>query len=100
MTIDALTQYIRPELGVVVVVLYFMGMALKKFEYIKDEFIPVILGIVSIVLCGIYILAVSETPTGYQEVLILIFNTIIQGICCAAASVYVNQVYKQSKKTS
>ena len=98
MNIEVFTQFIRPELIVVPFILYAIGVAIKKSSYIKDEFIPLILGITSIAICAIYILAMSDTPKTYQEVLILCFNIIIQGVCCAAASVYCNQLIKQNKK--
>ena len=98
MDISVVTQYIRPELMVAVVILYCIGMALKKSSYIRDNLIPIILGLVSISICAIYVLSVSEKPGNYQEVLALIFNIIVQGICCAAAAVYFNQIGKQTKK--
>lgn len=98
MNIEVLVKFIRPELIVVPVILYFIGIAIKKCKYIADEFIPIVLGMISIMVCAIYILAVSDTPKTYQETLILCFNIIVQGVCCAAASVYVNQIFKQGKK--
>ena len=41
-------SYVRPELLVVVVVLYFLGMWLKQAAFIKNKYIPLILGIVGI----------------------------------------------------
>ena len=41
-------NYIMPELIVVSVVLYFIGMAIKKAETVKDNYIPYILGLVGI----------------------------------------------------
>ena len=98
MDYSILLQYIRPELLVLVLVLYFIGMVFKKSKYIKDELIPLILGGISITLCAIYIISLSETPNSYQEVFGMVFNIIIQGVCCAAASVYTNQMYKQLSK--
>lgn len=96
--VSIVTQYIRPELMVLVVILYCIGIALKKSSYIKDHFIPFILGFISLALCAVYVLSISPQPTGYQEVLSLIFDIIIQGVCCAAASVYFNQLGKQYNK--
>lgn len=98
MDVSILTKFIRPELSILVILLYLIGLAIKKTKYIKDHFIPFILGFFSIALCAIYILSVSPEPKNYQEVLSLIFNIIIQGICCAAAAVYFNQLGKQYKK--
>jgi hypothetical protein len=96
--VSIVTQYIRPELLVVVVILYCIALAIKKSTYIKDCFIPFIIGFISLALCAVYVLSVSAKPSGYQEVLSLILDIIIQGVCCAAAAVYFNQLYKQSQK--
>lgn len=95
---DILMQYVRPELVVLVVVLYCIGLALKNTKTIADEMIPFILGVLSVLITALYIVAVSDTPKGYQEVLGMIFNIIVQGICAAAAAVFFNQSYKQAKK--
>ena len=97
MEYEILVQYIRPELLVLVLILYMIGKAIKNTKYIKDEFIPFILGLVSITLTAIYVLSVSPTPKDYQEILGLVFDIAIQGVCCAAASVYFHQLGKQHK---
>lgn len=98
MSYEVVLQYIRPELFILVLVLYGIGVTIKNSMYIKDEFIPFILGFIGIVIAAIYILSVSSTPTTYQEVLTLIFEIIIQGLCCAGLAVYANQISKQAKK--
>ena len=98
MDYEILLQYIKPELVVLVVILYLIGTAIKNTKYIKDEFIPFILGFISICLAAIYILSTSPSPKDYREVLSLIFNVVIQGVCCAGFAVYVNQMGKQYKK--
>lgn len=98
MTHDILLEYIRPELLILVIVLYCIGMVLKASTYVKDELIPFILGTVSIILCALYIFAVTDISGGYKTVLIACFEIIIQGILCAAGSVYFNQLFKQAEK--
>lgn len=93
---EMLKEFIKPELLVMIPVLYLFGMGLKKSE-IADKHIPCILGITSIVMCFIYIGATSVI-TGWQEILMSAFSSITQGILCAGASVYVNQFVKQSGK--
>lgn len=95
--VEMLKEYIKPELLVVAIVLYFIGIGLKNTELIKDKFIPIILGILGVIISAIYIIATS-TISGYQEVLIVIFTSIVQGILVAGASVYINQIIKQSSK--
>ena len=41
---EQIMNYIKPELVVVAVVLYFVGMALKKAQAVADKNIPLILG--------------------------------------------------------
>ena len=95
--INTLKEYIKPELIVVAFVLYFIGIGLKKTELIKDKFIPGILGIIGILISSIYTIATSQI-NGYQEILTIIFTSIVQGILLAGISVYINQLLKQSKK--
>ena len=52
---DQIMNYVKPELIVVAVALYFIGMALKQAQSVKDKYIPLLLGGVSIVLCAIWV---------------------------------------------
>ncbi len=89
-----ITDYIKPELIVVAVVLYFAGMWIKQSETVKDRFIPLINGGLGIAICGIYVLATSTCQSG-QEIFMAIFTAITQGILLAGLSTYVNQIIKQ-----
>ena len=89
-------EFIKPELLVLIPVLYFVGMAIKKSE-LKDKFIPFILGFLGICLSAVYLLA-AETPASLQDVATAIFTAITQGVLVAAASVYANQLIKQAQK--
>ena len=95
--INMLKEYIKPELLVVAIVLYFVGMGIKNTELIKDKYIPIILGFLGIFVSAIYIIATSAI-NGYKQVLMVIFTSIIQGVLVAGTSVYVNQIIKQKKK--
>ena len=90
------TDFIKPELFILIPVLYFIGEGIKK-SAINNKFIPLILGAVGIVVAGIYLFATVEI-IGKQAIAIAIFTAITQGILCAAASVYTNQIIKQSLK--
>ena len=94
---ELITDYIKPELAVVAVVLYILGIGLKKTTVVKDKWIPVILGIAGIVLCGIWVLANCPVDSG-QEAALAVFTAVVQGILAAGASTYVNQIFKQLKK--
>lgn len=99
MDISILQNYIKPELLVVAIVLYFIGMGLKNTEKINDKYIPVILGLIGTVISAVYVVATS-TFSGYQSILMAIFTTIVQGILVAGLSVYANQIIKQAQKTN
>lgn len=90
-------EYIKPELLILAIVLYFLGVAIKNTEVIKDKYIPLALGLVGIIFSAIYVVATSIIAS-YQDVLTIIFTSIVQGILVAGASVYVNQLIKQSNK--
>lgn len=70
---------------VLVVILYVIGMMLKDTKKIKDNYIPIILGIVSI-------------PIGIMFCWSDVVDGIVQGIMCAGMAVYGNQIYKQLEK--
>ena len=91
-------NYIKPELIVVAIVLYFVGLGIKKAESIKDKYIPCILGILGIALAAIWVFANSPIGT-VQEVLMAVFTSIVQGLLVAGLSTYVNQIIKQTSKS-
>lgn len=93
---DLLKEFIKPELLILIPVLYLVGMALKKSN-ITDAWIPWILGVVSVVLSLVYIGATTSFE-GWQSILLAVFSGVTQGILCAGASVYVNQLIKQKEK--
>ena len=95
---ENLTNYIKPELLIISVVLYLIGSWLKRIQFIKDKFIPFILGAIGIILCTIWVLA-SCPLTSMQNIAMAVFTAIIQGILVTGLSTYVNQLVKQKKKT-
>lgn len=95
---EQIMNYVKPELIVVAVVLYFVGMGLKQAQAVKDKYIPLILGGAGIVLCAIWVLATSPLGTG-QDIAMAVFTAIVQGILVAGLSTYINQVIKQANKS-
>ena len=89
-------EYIKPELLVLIPVLYLIGVAVKKSK-IADKFIPWILGGVSVALSALWIVATSYPATAADAALAA-FTAITQGVLLAGASVYVNQLVKQTGK--
>ena len=95
---EQIMNYVKPELIVVAVVLYFVGMGLKQAQAVKDKYIPIILGGTGIVLCAIWVLATSQLGTG-QDIAMAVFTAIVQGILVAGLSTYINQIVKQTNKS-
>ena len=94
---EQIINYVKPEFLVVAVVLYFIGMGLKKTEKISDKYIPSILGCIGCMLAALYVVATSPLTT-LQEIVMALFTAIVQGILVAGLSTYVNQLVKQSNK--
>ena len=91
-----LKEFIKPELLILIPVLYIVGIGLKKSK-ISDTLIPVILGGIAVILSAAWLIATSDIST-LKDVALALFISITQGILSAGASVYVNQLYVQSKK--
>lgn len=89
-------DYIKTELLMLIPVLYFIGMGIKKSK-MPDKWIPITLGITSVTLSAIWVVATSDI-SGIKETLSAVFTIITQGILIAGASVYTNQVVVQSMK--
>ena len=93
---EILKEFVKPELLILIPVLYLIGTGLKNSKF-KDNLIPIVLGIFGIILSMIYVFATSEI-SGSKDVLMGIFISLTQGILVAGCSVYFNQIYKQLKE--
>ena len=91
-----LKELIKPELLILIPVLYVVGIGLKKSK-LSDTLIPLILGGIAIVLSAAWVIATSDIST-LKDVAYALFVSVTQGVLSAGASVYVNQLYVQSKK--
>lgn len=91
-----LKEFIKPELLILIPVLYVVGIGLKKSK-LSDTLIPLILGGIAIVLSAAWVVATSDIST-LKDVAYALFISVTQGVLSAGASVYVNQLYVQSKK--
>lgn len=88
-----MTEYIQSELLILIPVLYLIGCGLKKSNTISDKYIPIILGVAGFLLCALYYMFTDTECNGKS-----LFAAITQGILCAGASTYANQIYKQMGK--
>lgn len=93
---EQITEFIKPELLVLIPALYFIGVAIVK-STTKNKFIPFILIGVGIVLCGLWVFATSEIATS-KDIALAIFTAIVQGVLVAAGAVLANETAKQVKK--
>ena len=91
-----LKEFIKPELLTLIPVLYIVGIGLKKSK-LSDTLIPLVLGGIAIVLSATWVIATSNIST-LKDIAYAFFISVTQGILSAGASVYVNQLYVQSKK--
>ena len=91
-----LKELIKPELLILIPVLYVVGIGLKKSK-LSDTLIPLVLGGIAIVLSATWVIATSDIST-LKDVAYALFISVTQGILSAGASVYVNQLYVQAKK--
>lgn len=89
-------DYIETELLILVPVLYFLGIGLKKSK-LPDKRIPIVLGISAVMLSAIWVVSTVDI-SGLQEAASAIFTAVTQGVLVAGASVYANQLYIQAKK--
>lgn len=94
---EQILTYVKPELVVVAIALYFIGMGLKQSQTVADKYIPIILGVIGIVICGIYVVATCDLK-GTHNIAMAIFTAIVQGVLVAGLSNYANQLIKQSGK--
>lgn len=85
-------SYIKPELLILIPVLYIAGMIIKNTDAIKSKYIPAILGAVGIGLASLYVLAV-EGISGTS-----LFTAITQGVLVAGAAVYTNELLEHIGK--
>lgn len=84
--------YIKPELLILIPVLFVIGEMIKGSKTVQNRFIPVILGGTGVGLSILYVIATEGvTPLGF-------FTAITQGILVAGASVYANELKKNSEK--
>ena len=89
-------DYVKPELFVVAVVLYFLGVAVKKSKILDCRFIPLLNGICGILICTLYVFATEAMKTP-KEIAMAAFTSLTQRILVAGLSTYVYQMIKQMK---
>ena len=64
---------------------------MKSSKRIKDNDIPIFLGAVGIIICGLYVIATCDL-SGMQSISMALFTAVVQGILVAGLSTYVNHL--------
>lgn len=88
-------EYIKPELLILVPVLYVIGMAIKKTALIADKLIPLAVGAAGILLSIIYVLATSDLGSP-QAVAMAIFTALTQGVL-VIPKVGLSRIFRRSR---
>lgn len=78
----------------IVVITYLIGLAAKAIPNVKDNFIPIIVGISGGILGIVGMYVIPDFPAND------ILNAIAVGIVSGLSSTGVNQIYKQVKKNA
>ena len=86
-------KYIEPELFLMIPVLWVLGKILKEASFLKNKWIPLILGFTGILLAVCWVAGETRPFT-----LTAFFTAVCQGILCAGAAVYGHQLVKQAGK--
>lgn len=88
------TNYIKPELMIIIPILYGLGVWIKAIPKIKSYLIPFILLGISIVLSILYMVGSEQFKVNGN----MIISGIFQGIIIALTTVGGNQIVKQMKE--
>ena len=82
-----LSMYISNDYYIVVVLLYALGVGVKKHKKIPNWCIPIILSVSGVAICCGMSYAIKET---------IDISTVMQGILCGLTAVGTNQIIKQT----
>ena len=83
---EQILNYVKPELLVLAIALYFVGTGLKQAQAVKDKYIPAILGAIGIILAAVWVFATCPLGNA-QEIALAVFTAIVQGILVAGLSI-------------
>lgn len=81
-------DYVKPELLVVALVLYFVESWMLQSALVKNKYIPLLSGGFGIIICTIYVISVCECA-GIKGVAAAAFTAITQGVLVTGLSTYV-----------
>lgn len=90
------SQYIRPELLILIPVLNLIGMFFKKARLLNCKYIPLILGGAGIALGAAYAMLFPKSGCDMLQSALM---GALQGILCAGMAVYGHQMSRQMKRS-
>lgn len=88
-------DYIRPELLVLIPVLYLIALALRKCG-VAERFLPLSLGAVGVLLSLLWVIATCQVECA-KHIAMAIFTALTQGILATGASLLAERVAKRKK---
>ena len=89
-----LIDFIKENYIIIAVVLYVVGVLLKQSK-VKDNYIPIILVLIGILLAVLVSFPMIFAQATIAEQVKVMTDAVIQGILCAGLAVLGNQLYKQ-----
>lgn len=91
---ENLLKFIPENLMILIVVIYVVGLFLKKIDSVPDKYITLILMIFGIT----FAILLDIINSQYKVALDVVVNGILQGILCWGVAVGINQTTKQLSK--
>lgn len=90
-------EFLKPELLLLIPVIYIIGMITKRLSFINDKYIPLITTACSLILTFVYVFATSSLKS-YEMLLLAIFESLTQSILISGTATFTNQLIKQFGK--
>lgn len=90
---EQIIEYIKPELLVLSVALYFLGRAFEKTGWLSGRYLPLVLSGIGILLSAVWVLANSSLQS-FQEKAMALFTAVVQGILVSGLAVWI--LYRRS----
>ena len=84
---EQILQYVKPELLILIPVLYFLGRGIRRTERVDEKYFPLVLGMIGIVFSSIWVAGTSCLCT-VQEVATALFTALVQGVLVAGLTVW------------
>lgn len=91
---ENLLKFIPENLMILIVVIYVVGLFLKKIDSVPDKYITLILMIFGIT----FAILLDIINSQYKVALDVVVNGVLQGILCWGVAVGINQTTKQLSK--